>query len=572
VLVSGSPTLVDSVRRRRRAAHLASTDRAGVHSRRLIRQRQHRIIRDRWYVFAGIVAVGAVVCLAVKLFVWEPVDAYLIGAIGASTLWAWHSILTSVDGLSGKRVGVLAEEWTISELQKLRKQGWRFVNHVMLEYVDVDHAVLGPAGFFAVDSKYRSNWSMAQRDLEGLAAAAREQARNLQSRLHVKTPKVQPVVVMWGPDVADTYDGPLERDGVLFCPGSKLVEHLRALPTATDSETIESAYSTLDRYVEQRDIGERRKLGEPVRSVGDHFNDFVFAGIAMGKSLFFVALPARIPPAGFWSVMMAALISAASVLTRRRLDSNPMRKGTVSRNVADLSDPPKVRVGGSREMTIWSADELREFLAGIEGNEWYVPIYLAANTGMRRGEVLGVPWRNVDLDAARLVVDQQILAVEYGTSVADVKTTNSRRTIDLDARTVGVLRTWRRQQLEQRMSTGRHDEDSFVFTRPDGEPIHPDFFSQSWQRLVRESGLRRIRLHDLRHTHASILLKANVPVKVVSERLGHGSPRKRVRSHQQSHSAEPLRRGRVSGPRPASRPPGTGHHRQGLQATTWDRS
>ena len=96
--------------------------------------------------------------------------------------------------------------------------------------------------------------------------------------------------------------------------------------------------------------------------------------------------------------------------------------------------------------------------------------------------------------------------------------------LDLDARTVAVLRAWRRQQLEQRLSTGQRDEDDFVFTRPDGKPIHPDFFSQSWAKLVRESGLRRIRLHDLRHTHASILLKANVPVKVVSERLGHSSP------------------------------------------------
>jgi integrase len=74
------------------------------------------------------------------------------------------------------------------------------------------------------------------------------------------------------------------------------------------------------------------------------------------------------------------------------------------------------------------------------------------------------------------------------------------------------------------MSSGRRVDDGFVFTRPDGKPIHPDFFSQSWDRLVRESGMRRIRLHDLRHTHVSILLKANVPPKVVSERLGHSSP------------------------------------------------
>lgn len=104
----------------------------------------------------GITVVGAVVCLVMKLLVWEPVDAYLIGAISASTLWASHSILTSVDGRAARRVGVLGEEWTVGELRKLRRRGWRFVNHVMLEYDDVDHAVLGPAGFFAVDSKCRS--------------------------------------------------------------------------------------------------------------------------------------------------------------------------------------------------------------------------------------------------------------------------------------------------------------------------------------------------------------------------------------------------------------------------------
>lgn len=274
-------------------------------------------------MFAGIIVVGAIVCLAVKLLVSEPMDAYVIGAIGASTMWTCHSILTSVDGLAAKRVGVLGEEWTVSELRKLRRHGWRFVNHVMLEYVDIDHAVLGPAGFFAIDSKYRSDWSIARHGLDRHAAAAKTQGRDLQLRLHVKTPKVQPVIVMWGPDVGETYDGPFEHDGVLFCPGSKLAEHLRALPVSTDSETIESAYSTLDRYVARRDIGEQSKLGEPVRSIGDHFNDLVFAGLAIGASLFLAVLPVRIPPAGFWSVVTAGLITLASVVIRRRLDSSP---------------------------------------------------------------------------------------------------------------------------------------------------------------------------------------------------------------------------------------------------------
>lgn len=205
----------------------------------------------------------------------------------------------------------------------------------------------------------------------------------------------------------------------------------------------------------------------------------------------------------------------------RKALADAMRKGSVTRNVADLADAPRAR---GRKMDAWSADELRQFLTSIEDSDWYVPIYLAANTGMRRGEVLGLTWRNVDLDNARLVVEQQVQSVEYEASVADEKTTGSRRTIDLDPRTVAVLKTWRRQQLERRLSTGRRSADEFVFTHPEGGPIHPDLFSQSWSRLMDKSDVRRIRLHDLRHTHASVLLKAGVPVKVVSERLGHSSP------------------------------------------------
>lgn len=205
----------------------------------------------------------------------------------------------------------------------------------------------------------------------------------------------------------------------------------------------------------------------------------------------------------------------------RKALADAMRKGSVTRNVADLADPPRAR---ARKMDAWSADELRQFLTSIEDSEWYVPIYVAANTGMRRGEVLGLTWRNVDLDKARLIVEQQVQSVEYEASVADVKTAGSRRTIDLDPRTVAVLKTWRRHQLEQHLSTGRRSDDEFVFTHPGGGSIHPDLFSQSWSRLMEKSEVRRIRLHDLRHTHASILLKAGVPVKVVSERLGHSSP------------------------------------------------
>lgn len=199
------------------------------------------------------------------------------------------------------------------------------------------------------------------------------------------------------------------------------------------------------------------------------------------------------------------------------------RKGTLQRNVADLADPPKL--GHSSAMRVWTAEQLRQFLDEV-GDHWLAAAFhLAAHTGMRRGEVLGLAWRDLDLDGARLSVHRAIITVEYQKTVSDVKTATGRRTIDLDERTVAVLRAWRDRQEQEATATGRviHDDDT-VFAKPDGDSIHPDYMSQVFDRHLETSELPRIRLHDLRHTHATILLKAGVPVKVVSERLGHSSP------------------------------------------------
>ena len=117
-----------------------------------------------------------------------------------------------------------------------------------------------------------------------------------------------------------------------------------------------------------------------------------------------------------------------------------------------------------------------------------------------------------------------MLNVSYKVEISDVKTDMSRRTVDLDPRTITVLKVWRKTQLEERLALGaRPRDDSLVFANPDGTPIHPDSYSQSFERLVAAAHVQRIRLHDLRHTHATILLKAGVPAKVVSERLGHAN-------------------------------------------------
>lgn len=200
------------------------------------------------------------------------------------------------------------------------------------------------------------------------------------------------------------------------------------------------------------------------------------------------------------------------------------RKGSVARNVADLADPPRISTGARPKMKVWNAEELRRFLDLAEDHDLYTAFYVKANTGMRRGEVLGLTWRVIDLDNSRLSVAQTVTAPDYQLIVSDVKSAHSLRTIDLDARTVAVLRSWRKRQLEIYMQTGvRTDDSGFVFARPDGDPLHPDYFSQAFERLIAKMDLPRIRVHDLRHTHATLLLKAGVPIKVVSERLGHAS-------------------------------------------------
>jgi integrase len=209
----------------------------------------------------------------------------------------------------------------------------------------------------------------------------------------------------------------------------------------------------------------------------------------------------------------------------RKALADAQRKGSVARNVADLADPPKASARARREMRVWSAAELLRFLELVEDHHLFVAFFLAANTGMRRGEVLGLRWKDVELDRARLSVNQAVVSVAYEVKVGDVKTDTARRTIDLDGRTVALLRRSRKQQLEDRLAAGRSwDEASFVTARLDGSPIHPDYFSQCFHHAVARSDLPRIRLHDLRHTHASILLRAGQPVKVVSERLGHANP------------------------------------------------
>ena len=151
--------------------------------------------------------------------------------------------------------------------------------------------------------------------------------------------------------------------------------------------------------------------------------------------------------------------------------------------------------------------------------------HLLATTGMRRGELLGLRWVDVDLEGAFLSVRQTRVSVDYQVEVGTPKTERGTRTVALDPATVAVLHEHRSRQLEERLAWGPAWTDSgLVLTREDGTEIHPQRFSQYFRRLASSSGLPLIRLHDVRHSYATALIKAGQPIKVVSQRIGHASP------------------------------------------------
>jgi integrase len=143
---------------------------------------------------------------------------------------------------------------------------------------------------------------------------------------------------------------------------------------------------------------------------------------------------------------------------------------------------------------------------------------------LRRGEVIGLRWKDLDLEAGQLSVSQQRVNVGGKVASGSPKTAKGRRVVALDPVTIAAIKAHRTAQLQQRLLFGAgYQDEGLVFCHPTGAPIDPDGFSQRFQRHVRDSGLPVSRLHDLRHTHATLALLAGVHPKVVQERLGHSS-------------------------------------------------
>jgi integrase len=246
-----------------------------------------------------------------------------------------------------------------------------------------------------------------------------------------------------------------------------------------------------------------------------------------------------------------------------------VRWKAVARNVADDADPP-LASAQLREMRTWDAEQLSRFLGAADrlaserrataerrsrkgtlyaytraraAEPMQVALwYVAALTGMRRGEVCGLRWGDLDLDGGTASIQRARVMVDGAVEVSSPKTSRGRRVVSLDPIVVAELRSWHKTQLEEFMRYRDFWEDRepsadgkgrprHVFThlvrsgkhQLYGVPIRPDWMCTAFRALAAEAGLPAIRLHDLRHTWATLAFQANAHPKTVSDQLGHAN-------------------------------------------------
>ena len=176
-------------------------------------------------------------------------------------------------------------------------------------------------------------------------------------------------------------------------------------------------------------------------------------------------------------------------------------------------------------MQTWDEDDIAHFLEAAKDTPYYALFYVALFTGMRRSELLALRWQDIDFILSQVYVSRSLHVLKGGKVVfRSPKTAKGRRTVALPPSAILTLRDHHEKQKLERVMLGIPlTDDDLVFGHFDGKPLLPNTVTHAWIKLVRHTGLKPIRLHDARHTHASLMLKQGIHPKIVQERLGHSS-------------------------------------------------
>lgn len=194
--------------------------------------------------------------------------------------------------------------------------------------------------------------------------------------------------------------------------------------------------------------------------------------------------------------------------------------GLIQNNVALKVKLPKAE---RKELMVWDEDEVNRFLQTAKEDRYYIVFYLAVTTGMRQGEILGLRWSDVNLKDGLLSI-RQTLSHDGKTFINGAKTKASLRTIALSEATIKKLQNHKMISSQEKLAIGPgYLNHNLVISTQIGSPVNPANIRRSFNRLTEVACLPRIRFHDLRHTHASLLLSKGINIKVISERLGHSN-------------------------------------------------
>src|SRR5258708_581350 len=199
---------------------------------------------------------------------------------------------------------------------------------------------------------------------------------------------------------------------------------------------------------------------------------------------------------------------------------NAVQTNLLARNICDVVRPPRITKYEIQPLTTEQAQKLLETARG----HFIAPLLtLALTTGMRRGELLGLHWQDIDFEKKSLQVRRSVDRIAgYGFVESEPKTTRGRRKVTLPHFVIDILKQHRAHQLEVRLKAGAAWRDrGLVFCNAQGGFLDPHRLLHLFQQLLKDAGLPKMRFHDLRHSAASILLSAGVPAKVVQELLGH---------------------------------------------------
>lgn len=208
--------------------------------------------------------------------------------------------------------------------------------------------------------------------------------------------------------------------------------------------------------------------------------------------------------------IIATLRAALSIAVRWQL---------VYRNVAALVTLPRIQ---KQEMKIFTPEQAKAFLESVKGHRLEALFIMALTLGLRRGELLGLHWSDVDFDAATLRVNYGLQRFDGKLHLVEPKTEKSRRVLPLPALLIDALRVHRTRQLEERLALGSNwQESGFVFASTIGRPLEPRNLNRTFDALLKNAKLPKIRFHDMRHSCATMLLSQGVPQRTLMEILGH---------------------------------------------------